>query len=283
MYGLWDGAAGPFVAVTTFAPESRSARTESPAVLMAAVETEEERRAAIEDVQRPLASGPFLFSEVHVCCDSMSVTAALGQRGVMWGLVLDLDAQRLVAVGSGIEPEPVGMGQVQDLRAFLQGRRDLTAERMRQVAAPHPRPVAHGDALRALAMGYGFGWLGTEQRSDLWAAALDELGARGASADEARQLATSVVNHVAHLLHHVPWFSVDATPREAAIDETVRFATHHVDVPSQAAQRAWGQYWHAHQNRSGTAPQARRAELDHLVDVLLPRWIRAWYTWYERR
>ncbi|MCC3767599.1 hypothetical protein [Streptomyces sp. UNOC14_S4] len=132
-------------------------------------------------------------------------------------------------------------------------------------------------------MEYGSGGLGSEPRNDLWAAALDELGARGMSTEEARQLATSVVNRVAHILHHVPCFSADAASREAAIDETVHFATHRVDVPSQAAQRAWGQYWHAHQNRSGTSPQARRAELDHLVDVLLPCWIRAWNTWYERR
>ncbi|MCC3767594.1 hypothetical protein [Streptomyces sp. UNOC14_S4] len=274
------------MAVTTFAPESRSARAEPPAALIAAVELEEERRAAVEDVQHPVTSGPFRFSEIRVCCDSTLATAVLGRRGVLWGLVLDLDDQRLVAVGSGIEPESVGMGQVKDLRVFLQGRRALqehTTERVRQATALHPRPVAHGDALRALAMRYGTGGLDSEPRSDLWAAAVDELGARGTSAEEARQLATSVVNHVAHLLHHVPWFSADAAPREAAIDETVHFATRHVDVPSQAAQRAWDQYWHAHQNRSGTSPQARRAELDHLVDVLLPRWIRAWNTWYERR
>ncbi|MFC5719875.1 hypothetical protein ACFP1Z_06740 [Streptomyces gamaensis] len=286
-YGQWDSSAGPFVAVTTLAPDDRSAQADPRSALTAAVELEEERYASLNDEQHPAASGPVDISEARVRCDSTPATAALGRRGALWALVLDLDSQRLVAVGSGVEPESVAVGQVQDLDPFLQGRSTLLqrmTEAVEHSAAPRPQPDVAGGAVRALAMAYSSGEPAAERRSTLWAAAVDELTSRpGESADRARQLATSMVNHIVHLAQHVPWFSADPTLRAAAVGETADFATGRVDVPSHAAQRAWDEYWHAHPNQSDATPDARRAEPAHLTDILLPRWIEAWNTWRERR
>ncbi|MFC5723477.1 hypothetical protein ACFP1Z_25255 [Streptomyces gamaensis] len=146
-YGQWDSPAGPFVAVTTLAPDNRSARADPRSALTAAVELEEERYASLNDEQHPAASGPVDISEARIHCDPASATAALGRRGALWALVLDLDSQRLVTVGRGVEPGSVEVGQVQDLDPFLQGRSTLLqrmTEAVEHSAAPRPQPDVAG-------------------------------------------------------------------------------------------------------------------------------------------
>jgi hypothetical protein len=207
----------------------------------------------------------------------------------------------------GVAMDAVRIAPVQDLRPTIEATCEDIIQRIeRRRREPRPPlpplpslPSADGvAALRALAdftmaassanrappgMGHGprHGPDWGRMHQALWQRAVRErqrLG--GVAAQAADEDVTSAVNHLGHLLEQAPWFAGDARLREAAIDETLRYAMLGGTVPSIRAQHAWTAYWSAHMSGGGrvTDPEALVAWVA-ARQPLIADWLAAWAVW----
>jgi len=287
------------------------------AELRFAVEREQERGERWAGSTEGGGPGPDTFTSapVVVARETLRNGAALVVRqGNVWAARLET-GEPLVALtvaGRGVAPESVRVETLQSLRPLIEGRTEDRISRVeRNRGRPRPPlpvpdlPPAHGAAaLRALvdftlATGAEIREA-TRARRDprhgreragmynaLWQRAVRERQ-RLAGEDErtANYAVTSAVNHLGHLDSQTAWFRTGERLREAAIDETVRYAMLGDRVPSQRAQYLWARYWSAHlagpdqapypdTNRDPDAMRARFAAREQYDADLMAAW-EAW-------
>jgi hypothetical protein len=120
-------------------------------------------------------------------------------------------------------------------------------------------------------------------RSRLWHRAVREQQRIGAMSEQAAdEVVTSVIDHLGHLAEKAPWFGAPGQLREAAIDETLRYAMLGDAVRSEPAQLAWARYWSASPSAGRQPdPATMRAEFESLL-ALEDGWLAAWEAWTRR-
>jgi hypothetical protein len=89
---------------------------------------------------------------------------------------------------------------------------------------------------------------------------------------------TSAVNHLVHLDSEAAWFTADARLREAAIDETLRYAMLDDRVPSERAQDLWARYW-ASRTSFDLEPGEHLARAAADQETFEANWNAAWEAW----
>jgi hypothetical protein len=315
-----DVPAGPYVMVSTLAFSPDADTTGIPAgwhgtgvegELRLAVEREQDRAgsgAGDAGNDGPVARGPAAEPAVAARELLPDGEALVVRQGIVWAARLLPGHARaaVTVVGRGVSPESVRIEQLPSLRPLIEAR---TEELIRRIEGNRgkprpPRPVpglppAEGvAALRALAdhtlathaqirasrgtgRSPGLGPAGLHWA--LWQRAIGERQ-RLAGEDEraAEDVVTSAVNHLGHLDSDAAWFTADARLREAAIDETLRYAMLDDQVPSERAQHLWTRYWAARTSlsrRSDPEPGERPAgpAADH--ETFVADWNAAWEAW----
>jgi hypothetical protein len=234
--------------------------------------------------------------------------ALIVRQGIVWA-ARPLAGQARVAVtvvGRGVSPESVRLEQVPSLRPLIEARSSELTRRIKWARARLRPPLAVADpppaegvaALRALAdftlatgaeirlpiaagrdPRYGFERAGRHRA--LWQRAVTErqrLAAEGKRA--ADDVVTSAVNHLGNLASEARWFTADQRLREAAIDQTLRYAMLGDRVPSERAQYLWARHWAARMSGFGSDPGP-----DEVLARVAARerfkgdWIAAWEAW----
>lgn len=105
----------------------------------------------------------------------------------------------------------------------------------------------------------------------------------GQSVDTASAAITEMLSHITSLASTASWFE-DPMHREAAIEETLRFAVMGLPVPSQPAQQAWMEVWQARSASLRREPTAERMSRDiHRYETLESKWRLSWEEWIRRR
>jgi len=276
-----------------------------------AVEREQDRagsEAGDAGHDGPAARGPAAEPAVVARETLPDGEALVVRQGIVWAARL-LPGQARVAVtvaGRGVSPDSVRLEHVPSLRPLIEARSEELTRRIernrgkRRPSLPVPGlPPAEGvAALRALADHTlaahaqirasagtgrcpGLGPPGLHPA--LWQRAIRErrqLAAQGQRAAE--DVVTSAVNHLAHLDSEAAWFTADARLREAAIEETLRYAMLDDRVPSERAQDLWARYWASRTSlsrRFDLAPgeHLARAAADH--ETFEADWNAAWEAW----
>lgn len=227
-------------------------------------------------------------------------------RGNTWAARLRTGEPRIAVtvVGRGVPPDSVRLEQVPSLRQLIEARsEELIRLIERNRGRPRPPlpdlPPAEGvAALRALAdftlathaelrasagtgrrPRHGREWGG--MHSALWQRAVRERQ-RLAGEDErtADEVVTSAINHLGHLAEDATWFTADELLREAAIDETLRYAMLDERVPSQRAQYLWARYWANRMTSLGRDPvPAEVMERVAARERFVSDWNAAWEAW----
>ena len=234
--------------------------------------------------------------------------AIVVRQGDVWAARLPTGEARVAVtvVGRGVAPESVHLAQVLSLgplveagRAERSRRIERTREKMRRLPALDLPPAEGVAALRALAdftLASGAelrASSGTGRRLDrrlewgrmhhaLWQRAVAERQRlTGEDKRAADDVVTSAVNHVGHLASEVPWFTADQRLREAAIDQTLRYAMLGDRVPSERAQYLWARHWAGRMSGLGPDPGAPDEALAHARarDRFKSDWIAAWEEW----
>ena len=112
------------------------------------------------------------------------------------------------------------------------------------------------------------------------------------SLDSARTQLRALVDQLTTLADDVTWFDTDPRLREAAVAETVAYATSGAAVPSVGAQRAWVRHWQVDQHgRERFLRGLPHSLADHVVEVrqyskdmgrTRAEWSEAWRRWATR-
>jgi len=317
-----DVPAGPYVEVSTLAvspdADTPGARTGMPAgrhgtgaegELRLAVEREQDRAGSGDaGHDDPAARGAAAESAAAARETLPDGEALVVRQGIVWAARV-LPSQTRVAVtvvGRGVSPESVRLEQLPTLRPLIEARTEELIRRVeqnrgkRRFPLPSPGlPPAEGvAALRVLAdhtlttLAEIRASLGTGRRPGpgpaglhpaLWQRAIRERQ-RLAGEDEraAEDVVTSAVNHLGHLDSDAAWFTADARLREAAIDETLRYAMLDDQVPSDHAQHLWTRYWAARTSlnrRSDAQPGEYLAHPAANHEAFEADWSAAWEAW----
>jgi hypothetical protein len=117
-----------------------------------------------------------------------------------------------------------------------------------------------------------------------WQAAV-EAQATLAQQDQAaaERAVISMLNQMTRLARSATWWPSHAN---AAIADTVEYATGNDEVSSIAAQRAWDSYWAARSSigrlarELGTIPDPERQALSERMQQAEEQWLAGWYDWY---
>jgi hypothetical protein len=125
----------------------------------------------------------------------------------------------------------------------------------------------------------------TETARRRWQAAVTMQAVFSRQGEEvADRVVTSMVNEMLHLARFAPWW---ASHSDAAIAETVEYASGNHAVGSASAQRAWDNYWSLHSSLSQMASpepgELPDEELQALPDRLAEaeaEWRAAWDLWH---
>jgi hypothetical protein len=314
-----DAPAGPYVTVTTLAvspdADKPGFETGMPAgrhgtgvegELRLAVEREQDRaglEAGDAGHDGPAAEPAVIARETLPDGEALVV-----RQGIVWAARL-LPGEARVAVtvvGRGISPDSVRLEQVPSLRPLIQARSEELIRRIeRNRGKPRPSlpvpdlPPAEGvAALRALAdhtlathaeirasrgTGRRPGLGPPGLHSALWQRAIRERQQLAAQDQRAAEdVVTSAVNHLVHLDSEAAWFTADTRLREAAIDETLRYAMLDDRVPSERAQYLWARYWALRTSLSRRfdlepGEHLARAAPDH--ETFEANWNAAWEAW----
>jgi hypothetical protein len=275
-YGrLEDLPTGPYVMVTTLAvsPDADKPRFEigMPAgrhgigvegELRFAVEREQDRagfEAGDAGHDGPAARGSAAEPAVAARETLPDGEALVVRQGIVW-------AARLLSGEARVAVTVVGREGVAALRALA----DHTLATHAEIRA------SLGTARRP-----GLGPPGLH--SALWQRAIRERQ-QLAGEDEraAEDVVTSAVNHLGHLDSEAAWFTADARLREAAIDETLRYAMLDDRVPSERAQYLWARYSAARTSLSRRfdlepGEHLARAAANH--EMFEADWNAAWEAW----
>jgi len=314
-----DAPTGPYVTVTTLAvsPDADKPGFEigMPAgrhgigvegELRFAVEREQDRagfEAGDAEHDGPAAEPAVVAREALPDGEALVV-----RQGIVWAARL-LPGEARVAVtvvGRGVSPDSVRLEQVPSLRPLIEARSEELTRRIERnrgklrpsLPVPGLPPAEGVAALRALA-DHTLAthveirtWRGTGRRpglgppglhSALWQRAIRERQQLAAQDQRAAEdVVTSAVNHLVHLDSEAAWFTADARLREAAIDETLRYAMLDDRVPSERAQYLWARYWASRTSLSrrfdlepGEHPA--RATANH--ETFEANWNAAWEAW----
>jgi hypothetical protein len=303
-YGDWAAPGGPWISVTTAAPEPGAAHRSPQATLLHALDQERNRIADHAGVDEDEPAEPPAFSETQIIVDGRAASAVLCLHGGLWAARLEVDGGTVTVVGRGSDPGSVQLGPVDDLEPYLRGRGEMLG-RLTEAYRRRPPPVlapAEGlAAFRALidqTLGSQARLLAALQadrtprhaadegavRHAMWQRAVGEQARlSGSTPREADDVVTLVVNHIGHLAERFLWFAADPALREAAIDETLRYSVLGEDVPSRAAQRAWRRYWNMHLSLISAEEEEYPQTLWDLHEDLLPSWQDAWRAWTQGR
>ncbi len=119
-YGQPDTGSGPLLLMTTFAPGHGGADDDPQTTLRNALEHEETRRAP---AFRPVE--PTSLSTFRILWDGAEICAPCARRGDLWALFAVSAGQQVIAVGRGVELQPLQLTQVDDLAPFLDGRKAM--------------------------------------------------------------------------------------------------------------------------------------------------------------
>jgi hypothetical protein len=314
-----DAPAGPYVTVTTLAvspdADKPGFETGMPAgrhgtgvegELRLAVEREQDRaglEAGDAGHDGPAAEPAVIARETLPDGEALVV-----RQGIVWAARL-LPGEARVAVtvvGRGISPDSVRLEQVPSLRPLIQARSEELIRRIERnrgklrpsLPVPDLPPAEGVAALRALAdhtlathaeirasrgMGRRPGLGPPGLHSALWQRAIRERQQLAAQDQRAAEdVVTSAVNHLVHLDSEAAWFTADARLREAAIDETLRYAMLDDRVPSERAQYLWARYWALRTSLSRRfdlepGEHLARAAPDH--ETFEANWNAAWEAW----
>ena len=314
-----DAPAGPYVTVTTLAAspdaDQPGFETGTPAgrhgtgmegELRLAVEREQDRaglEAGGAGHDGPAAEPAVVARETLPDGEALVV-----RQGIVWAARL-LPGQARVAVtvvGRGISPDSVRLEQVPSLRPLIEARSEELIRRIERnrgklrpsLPVPGLPPAEGVAALRALAdhtlathaeirasrgTGRRPGLGPPGLHSALWQRAIRERQQLAAQDQRAAEdVVTSAVNHLVHLDSEAAWFTADARLREAAIDETLRYAMLDDRVPSERAQYLWPRYWASRTSLSRRfdlepGEHLARATADH--ETFEANWNAAWEAW----
>jgi hypothetical protein len=314
-----DAPAGPYVTVTTLAvspdADKPGFETGMPAgrhgtgvegELRLAVEREQDRaglEAGDAGHDGPAAEPAVIARETLPDGEALVV-----RQGIVWAARL-LPGEARVAVtvvGRGISPDSVRLEQVPSLRPLIQARSEELIRRIERnrgklrpsLPVPDLPPAEGVAALRALAdhtlathaeirasrgTGRRPGLGPPGLHSALWQRAIRERQQLAAQDQRAAEdVVTSAVNHLVHLDSEAAWFTADARLREAAIDETLRYAMLDDRVPSERAQYLWARYWALRTSLSRRfdlepGEHLARAAPDH--ETFEANWNAAWEAW----
>jgi hypothetical protein len=308
-YGDWAAPSGPWVCVTTAAPELDVAGRSPQASLLRALDQERNRIADHAGVDEDEPADPPAFSATEIIVDGRGAAAVLCRHGGLWAAWLGAawlgaDGRAVTVVGRGGDPGSVRLGPVDDLEPYLRGRGEMLgrlAEAYRRRPPPVLAPAEGLAAYRALidmTLGSQARLLAALEahraprhtadegavRGAMWQRAVGEQARlSGSTRRGADEIVTLVVNHVGHLAEEAAWFAADPVLRETAIDETLRYSVLSEDVPSRAAQRAWARYWNGHLALAATEEEELHQALRGLHEDLLPSWLDAWRAWARGR
>jgi hypothetical protein len=303
-YGDWEAPSGPWVCVTTAAPDRDAPDRGARASLLDALDQERNRIADHAGVDEDEPAEPPAFSETAFIVDARAVPALLCRHGAAWAAWLPADGRTVTLVGRGAGPGSVQLAPVDDLAPYLRARNEMIG-RLAEAHGRRPPPVlppAEGLAacralidetlgsqarlLAALKAGRTPRHTADEGavRHAMWQRAVGEQARlSGSTRPEADEIVTLVVNHVGHLAEEAAWFAADPVLRETAIDETLRYSVLGEDVPSRAAQQAWARYWDGHLALAATEDEGLHQALRGLHEDLLPSWLEAWQVWAQGR
>ncbi|MGF1432233.1 hypothetical protein [Kitasatospora sp. LaBMicrA B282] len=258
-YGDWRVPAGPFLLVTTEAPGSAG----RPADLVA------ELRREIREGKLPPASG----EPVH----ERTPRGELCRLGASWALRTAVGDQAVTVLGHGPAPAEVELGPVADLTPYVAERNAFLEQVAAEQQAWLEPELAHATgvaAVRAYLETYVPG--GPEAgaaRQALSRRAVTELDAvLGCGPERSEYLVYSMVNQLTHLRERVPWYTEEHGPREAALEEMLRYVGLNQPVTCEEALLRWERYWSTHDRLPN--------ETSHR---LLLDWVTAWVTWAAGR
>ena len=303
-YGDWAAPSGPWVCVTTAAPDPDAPDRGPQASLLEALGQERNRIADHAGVDEDEPAEPPAFSETAFIVDGRAAPALLCLHGAAWAAWLPADGRTVTLVGRGAGPGSVRLAPVDDLAPYLRARNEMIG-RLGEAHRRRPPPVlppAEGlAAYRALideTLGSQARLLAALQadrtprhtadegavQDAMWQRAVGEQARlSGSTRPEADEIVTLVVNHIGHLAERFLWFAADPALREAAIDETLRYSVLGEDVPNRAAQRAWRRYWNRHLSLISAEEEEYPQTLWDLHEDLLPSWQDAWRAWTQGR
>jgi len=303
-YGDWAAPAGPWVCVTTAAPEPGAAHRSPQATLLHALDQERNRIADHAGVDEGEPAEPPAFSQTQIIVDGRAAAAVLCLHGGLWAARLEADGGTVTVVGRGSDPGSVQLGLVDDLEPYLRGRGEMLG-RLTEAYRRRPPPVlapAEGlAAFRALideTLGSQARLLAALKadrtprhtadesavRHAMWQRAVGEQARlSGSTPREADEVVTLVVNHVGHLAEETAWFAADPVLREAAIDETLRYSVLGEDVPSRDAQQAWARYWNEQLSLGRKEEEELHQTIRGMHEDLLPSWQDVWQAWAQGR
>jgi hypothetical protein len=302
-YGDWAAPAGPWVMVTTAAGRADAPDGEVEADLLRAIDQDRNRIASHAGVDEDGLDEPPSYSRAELAIGDESVTGLVGRQENVWAARVVADGLTVTLVGRGVDLGLVRLDSVPDLAPYLQARSEMLgrlAEYHRQQPPPVLEPAEGVAAYRALAeaalasqarllqalragrsprhrAGEGATMHALWQRAAREQARISGIGQR-----QADEIVTLVVNHLTELQEKAPWFTAEARLREAAIDETLRYAVLGEDVPSKPAQQAWARYWARHTSLPGQEPSEALRAYRQTGMPLMGAWLRSWEVWAAR-
>jgi hypothetical protein len=301
-YGDWADPAGPFASVTSTAVQLEDSGPEAQAKLVRVIDRERNRIADHAGVDESEPPEPPEYQQAELRIGQRRASALICRHGSVWAARLREDGATVTVTGRGVDPGSVSLEPVADLAPYLHERGEMLsqlAEHHRQQPPPVLEPAEGVAAYRALAEAAlasdTMRRAALRERREprhragegatmhaLWQRAVGEQARiSGISSRQADDIVTLVVNHLTNLQEKAAWFTAEPRLREAAIDETLRYAVLGDDVPSRLAQQAWARYWAHHMTRGSPEPGASlRAELT-VGQALSSGWLEAWSVWAE--
>lgn len=302
-YGDWAEPAGPWVLVTTEAARAAGPHRAVEAELLRAIDHERNRVASHAGVDEEDPAEPPDYSRTDLTVEDQRISGLVCRHGNLWAARVLVSGLPVTVLGRGLDPGSVRLGPVPDLGPYLRGRSEMLgrlAEQHRRQPPPVLEPAEGVAAYRALAeaalaaqarllQALRAGRSPRHRAGDgatmhaLWQRAVREQARiSGIGQREADEIVTLVVNQLTHLHEQAPWFTAEPRLREAAIDETLRYAVVGDDVPSRPAQQAWARYWTRQMSMPGHEHgEALRARWE-IGGSQGSDWLAAWAAWAAR-
>ncbi|AHI00819.1 hypothetical protein GCM10010174_15560 [Kutzneria viridogrisea] len=275
---------GPHVSINTALPTGGQGDASGP--LRRMLDEEHNRIVDHAGVEDPDAGEPAVLSCTNTAVDGEVLSGPIYREGPVWTARFAVAGVVVTVIARGVEPGELRLTAVQDLRPYLDRRAEWIA---RLVEAHSRRPVpelppAQGVEVYRILVTELIDFQARTQQAVLagrlprrrvgdgrlygpmWQRAVRALErGTGVTKEAANRTVTSMVNQLTKLAERAEWFGQDEALRQAAVDETIRYATEGGQVPSQAAQLAWELTW-----PQGAVEQTQR-------------WLDEWQKWAANR
>ncbi|WP_431680980.1 hypothetical protein [Kitasatospora sp. KL5] len=305
--GDWGRPQGPYVSVRTHRPADPAGPERALPELEDAVEDERDRvydQLDVDEGDGPgrtralrgwiTVDGEPCPVQIHEDRRPDAPGAGDAEGAPIWAGRLHLGGVAVTVIARGLPPAGVELRRVTDVEPFVRGRTALAlslAERQQRRAVPveerelpavigleaHRAVVEHGIheafAMEAQLCSRRTGRIPRRLRGEAgaerWEAAVrQQMRLASESREEAVEAVSAMVNQLTRLAQRTDWL-VGTAEGEAAVAESVRYTAFDSEVPSLAAQRAWGRLW------AGGAPGG--------ADAAEEAWLEAWEDWRGAR